>query len=86
MPPSAYLATPRLRTWREYVALSQAELARGAGVSASTIARLEHGGHTSAAIVQRLTTFLQADHARFACSDEAVETVDITACSSSSLT
>jgi DNA-binding XRE family transcriptional regulator len=58
------VATPQLRTWREYVALSQADLARGAGVSASTIRRLERGGRTNPDLAARLTTFLQEEDAR----------------------
>jgi transcriptional regulator with XRE-family HTH domain len=55
-PPS--ITTPMLRYWRHWgVALSQSELAAKVGVSATTISRLERGGRTHPALVQRLTQF-----------------------------
>jgi DNA-binding XRE family transcriptional regulator len=65
MPQSAYLAMPLLRGLREYIALSQAELAAAVGVSPSTIVRLEHGGRTSPEHAARLTTFLEEESARW---------------------
>ena len=47
-----------LRFWRQWVALAQDELAARVGVSSSTIGRLERGGRTHAALVQRLTEVL----------------------------
>jgi transcriptional regulator with XRE-family HTH domain len=47
-----------LRFWRLWVALAQSELATKAGVSATTISRLERGGRTHATLVQRLTEVL----------------------------
>lgn len=56
---SDLVATPALRFWRLSVGYSQAELAATCGVSESTIARLEHGGRTTRATVQKLTECLR---------------------------
>jgi transcriptional regulator with XRE-family HTH domain len=60
------IATPMLRFWRERLALSQADLAERAGVSPSTISRLERGGRAQATLVQRLTQALVEARVAFA--------------------
>lgn len=65
MPSSAYtddlVATPQLRYWRLQASYGRAELSRGTGVSHSTIARLERGARTKAAIATRLADFLEQE-------------------------
>jgi len=60
------IATPMLRFWRYQVALEQNNLAARAGVSPSTISRLERGGRAHATLVQRLTQALVEARVAFA--------------------
>lgn len=52
---------PFLRAWREWRALEQVELAKRAGITATTISRLEHGATARIGTVAKLAAALGID-------------------------
>jgi transcriptional regulator with XRE-family HTH domain len=59
----AVVSAPDLKAWRFAIALSQRELAQRAGVSASTVGRIERTGRGRADIVERLHGAFLAERA-----------------------
>lgn len=54
------LVTGRLRTWRRYAELSQAQLATACGVSRATVQRWERADSDSGPTVAQMVTAAQA--------------------------
>lgn len=61
MAASKGIPIPYLRAWREWRALEQVELAKRAGITATTISRLEHGATARIGTVAKLAAALGID-------------------------
>jgi transcriptional regulator with XRE-family HTH domain len=61
MPAAKGLTVPHLRGWRLYKGLEQEELGRLAGVTPTTISRLENGATARIGTIRRLAEALKID-------------------------
>jgi transcriptional regulator with XRE-family HTH domain len=60
---TAVVSAPDLKAWRYAIAFTQRELAERAGVSASTVGRIERTGRGRADILERLHAAFLAERA-----------------------